>query len=61
MRLEVVRCFDGFSQYSMIVDLAVDCQSNGVVVVDQRLSTRVHAHYTKALVAQNGVVAGPVS
>lgn len=60
MRLEVVRLLQRLSNDAMVVDLAVDCQCNSVVIVDQRLSACVHAHYTKALVAQDGVVASPV-
>ena len=59
--LEAVGNPQVLAQDSMVVDFAVDGQRNGSIVIDKRLSSAVHTHYTKAFVAEDGVVASPVS
>lgn len=49
--LEVIRRLQRLPYYSVVVDFAIDGKCYCVVVVDQRLRSRIHSHYTEALVA----------
>lgn len=61
VRLEVVGGLEMLPQDSVVVDLAVDGQSHGTLIVDQRLGTAVDADDTKSFVTEDGVVPRPVA
>lgn len=59
--LEVVRRLEMLAQNSVVVNLAIDSQSNASFIVDQRLCASVDTHNTQALMAENCVVSNPVA
>lgn len=58
---EVVGVLEMLPQDSVVVDLAIDGQSDGAFVVDQGLGTAVDADDTQTFMAENGVVSRPVA
>ncbi len=61
MGFEVVGRVELFAQDSVVVDFAIDSQSNGSLIVNQRLCASVHTHDTESLMAEDCVVSDPVA
>ena len=49
------------AQYSVVIDLSIDRQSAGVVIVQQRLCSGIDADNAEAFVRKDCVVACPVA
>jgi uncharacterized cupin superfamily protein len=64
MRLVVVRGLQGLPNDTVVVDFAIDGQSQGAIIVDQGLGTGVDTDDTQTLVGEDGSfrdkVAAPV-
>lgn len=53
MRFEVVGLLQALAQNAVVVDLAIDGQGNGLVLVDKRLSAGIYAIVSPCLVLRN--------
>lgn len=51
--LEVIWCRQGFPNDSVVVDLAVDCECNGLVLVGKGLRSTVNTDNTQTLVSKD--------
>lgn len=58
MCLEHCRLLEVFPKQTMVVDLAIDCQDNAAVLVDERLSSRICRSVSVALRARTGIQTG---
>jgi len=59
--LEVVRLLQALAENTVVVNLAIDRQRHGLLVVDKRLSARIDTDDTKAFVNEDGIVRDPVA
>lgn len=53
MCLEAVRVFQTLSQYSVVINLAVDRQGKGAIVIDKGLSARINTYNAQPLVCKD--------
>ena len=53
VRLKVVWVLEGFANNSVVVDLAIDCQGDGLVGVGKRLGSAINADNTQTFVSKD--------